>query len=91
MQYLLWIIVVVTILLQYFYKNTMLKKQKKAFELENAKRETYLKSLKVEDEVVTVYGMYGTIKNIEGDIIMLEIATKCIIKVELQSLLIKTN
>ena len=90
MEYALWAIVVVTIVLQYIYKIIITKKQRKQFETESIKRNDYLKTLKVNDEIVTVYGMYGIINDIDDTVVMLKVAKDCIIKIEIESILIKT-
>lgn len=60
---------------------------KKRMEKSEEKRDKNLSSLKVNDRVVTISGIYGTIKGINKNIINLEIAKDVIVKIDKASIL----
>lgn len=60
---------------------------KKRMEKSEEKRDKNLSSLKVNDRVVTISGIYGTIKGMNKNVINLEIAKDVIVKIDKASIL----
>ena len=60
---------------------------RKKLNKQEEKREEYLNTLKIEDRVVTISGIYGKIKNINNNIVMLEVAKNVEIEIDKASII----
>lgn len=60
---------------------------RKKLKKQEEKREEYLNTLKVADRVVTISGIYGTIKGINRNIVMLEVAKNVEIEIDKASII----
>ena len=60
---------------------------KKKMKKQEALRDEYLNSIKVKDKVVTISGIYGTIKGIHGNIVKLEVANNVEIEIDKASIM----
>lgn len=71
--------VVIMLFMPILNKNQMKKQE--------ALREEYLKTLKINNKVVTMSGIYGNIKSIDGNIVKLEIAKNLEIEIAKESII----
>lgn len=71
--------VVIMLFMPILNKNKMKKQE--------ALREEYLKTLKINNKVVTMSGIYGNIKSIDGNIVKLEIAKNLEIEIAKESII----
>lgn len=90
-NWILWCGVVVLAILPFVYQFLSRSKAKKQMAEQSEKRDQYLKQLKVKDDIVTVYGLYGTIHAIDDHIVTLKIAENTLIKIEKESIMMKIS
>ncbi|MDU1315141.1 preprotein translocase subunit YajC [Clostridium septicum] len=60
---------------------------KKKIRQQEEKRDEYLNTLKIKDKVVTISGIYGTIKGIQNNIVRLEVAKNVEIEIDKASIM----
>lgn len=60
---------------------------KKKLAKQEGEREKILSSLKINDKIITISGIYGKIKKIDGNIVKLEIAKDVIIEIDKASII----
>ncbi|AYE33675.1 preprotein translocase subunit YajC [Clostridium septicum] len=61
---------------------------KKKIRQQEEKRDEYLNTLKIKDKVVTISGIYGTIKGIQNNIVRLEVAKNVEIEIDKASIMV---
>lgn len=64
---------------------------KKKIQKQHLQREEYLKSLKADDEILTLSGVHGKIVSIKGELVELMIAKNVVIYIERESIMGKTK
>ncbi|WP_042272904.1 preprotein translocase subunit YajC [[Clostridium] dakarense] len=82
------ILLVVVIFIMYIFTMIIMQnKRKNQIQIEQSKRDEFIKSIKIGDYVLTMSGIYGYIRKINNNKVSLEVSKNVIINIDAQAIM----